>query len=345
MARKPKRRTHGSGSIVQRGASWLVRFREGGKRKVKSFTTRELAERTLAKIMGQIAVQEAGLPPDPKGIPQLAALFTPWIAKREHTHRSWRDDRSRWNAHIGPAFGALRPVEVTPDAIGAFVDAKLAAGVSSTTVGHCVRILSTFMSDLGEDPRNGCQINPVRMVRKAVKKKFRVRKHDAPFIEKLGDIRRVYLALTEPYNVMFAAGVMLGLRTSEMIGLDWSHVDLTARRVRVTQQVQDGELVPLKDEDPRSVPIQDDLLPILTSWKLRTGGAGLLFTPKHPARGGRPDLGRPARFVRDNTMNAQLRKAFAKLGLAPMGWRNATRTTVARPRGPKDDPAVCPTQG
>lgn len=329
MAKKRKRRTYGTGSITQRGNVWTIRFREAnGRRRTRSFATRELAERVLQKILGQIAVEEAGLPPDVRNIPTLTELFQPWIEARQHTHRSWRDDRSRWKAHVGPWFGTMRPGEVTADEISKFVDTKVASGtLSSTSVGHLVRLLSTFMADAVEDPANGLTINPVRTVRKATRKKYRTAKYDAPFIERREDIRRVFLALPEPYNVMFACGVMLGLRTAEVIGIDWQHIDLAARRVRVTQQIQDGRITPLKDGDPRSVPVQDDLLPILTAWKVQTGGRGLLFTPKCPTRGGRPDLGRPPAFIRQHTVNLQLRRALAACNLPSIGWRHATRTT------------------
>lgn len=328
--KKRRRRTYGTGSIVQRGRVWTLRFYENGRRRTRSYATRELAERVLAKILGQIAVDEAGLPPDPKGIPTLADLFKPWIAAREHSRRSWRDDRSRWNAHVGPAFGRMRPAEVTADAIGTFVDDKLREGLASTSVGHLVRLLSTFMSDVVEDRRNGIAINPVKTVRKATKQKYRTRKVQTSFLEKLDDVRRVFLALPEPYSVMFAVGAMCGLRTGEVLGLAWETVDLERRRIRIIQQVNDARLTELKDSDPRSVPIPDDLAPILKDWKLRTGGRGLLFTPKHPTRGGRPDLpGKHAsEFIRPNTLNARLRKAIEKCpGVPSMGWKNATRTT------------------
>jgi integrase len=334
MARKPKtrkRRTHGTGSISQRGTKWLIRFSEAnGQRRARSFAKREWAEDVLKRSVWGVARDRTDLKRDPKDIPTLEELFEPWIAAREHSHRSWKDDRHRWRKHVSAAFGHLRPAEVAADTIGVFVDAKLKEGLVSTTVGHCVRMLSTFMSDVVEDPNNGIAINPVRTVRKATKKKYRVRKVQTPFLEKLDDIRRIYLALSEPYNVMFALGAMCGLRTGEVLGVDWETIDLERRRIRVVQQVNDARITPLKDSDPRSVPIPDDLMPILTAWKLHTGGHGLLFKPKHPTRGGRPDLPgkRAPEFIRPNTLNARLRKAIEGCpGVPPMGWKSATRTT------------------
>jgi len=37
-----------------------------------------------------------------------------------------------------------------------------------------------------------------------------------PFIEKIEDVRRTYLALPEPLNVAYAIGAFAGLRTGEV---------------------------------------------------------------------------------------------------------------------------------
>ena len=57
--------------------------------------------------------------------------------------------------------------------------------------------------------------------------------------------------------------------------------------------MQDGRLGPLKDDEPRIVPLLKSLAPILAEWKLKTGGEGLLFKPANEERGGRPDIGYP----------------------------------------------------
>jgi integrase len=38
-------------------------------------------------------------------------------------------------------------------------------------------------------------------------------------------VRRVCLALGEPYSAAFAVGTFAGLRTGEVLGLDWRNVD------------------------------------------------------------------------------------------------------------------------
>lgn len=47
-----------------------------------------------------------------------------------------------------------------------------------------------------------------------------------PYVRKLTDIRRIYMALEEPLNVAYAIGAFAGLRTGEVFALRWSDVDL-----------------------------------------------------------------------------------------------------------------------
>ena len=84
---------------------------------------------------------------------------------------------------------------------------------------------------------------------------------------------------------------MAGLRTGEIFALRWLHVDLAARRIHVRESVKG----PLKDKDSRVVPILDPLLPILSEWKLKSGGEGIVIPPLR--RDGRKiDKGTPGRF-------------------------------------------------
>ena len=309
----------------------MVRWREAGQRRTATFPTRDMAEKVLAKITVDVAAGRGGLAPSPGDAAPLEELATGWLARRESTHRANRDDRGRWKQHLGPFFGRMRPAEVTPANIRAFVEAKLAK-LSSTSVGHCVRLFSSLFSDLVE--RGLSPTNPVKAVPRATRRLYR-NAHDpkdTPFIEKASDIRRVFLAmsdLSETSAVVFAVGALAGLRVSEILGLDWAHIDLERQRIHVRQQAHRGTLGPLKDSESRIVPVLDALLPILREWKAATGGAGLLFRPAFATRGGKP--GRPPAFVRPNTVAAHLAAALAscKLNTAGLNLYRATRHTFA----------------
>ena len=327
MPRKPRRRTWGTGSLAERDGRWWIRWRENGRRVAKSFASKDLAEEVLAKITRDVAAGDAGLPHDYRETPNLDTLAKSWLERRKATHRSCRDDRSRWKTHLNPAFGKMKPHEVNAASLRRFVEDKLAKGLAANTVGNLVRQMSTFFADIVE--QGHAPANPVGALPRSTRRLYRPG-HDArttAFIEKMADIVRVFRQLPSPVNVAFAVGAFAGLRTGEVLGLNWRDVDLEGRRLHIRQQVNRGRIGPLKDDDSRVVPILTPLVPVLTQWKLATGGEGLLFPPVHPLRGGRPEA--PAAFTRPQTFAGHLGKALAACGLPPMTWYQCTRHTFA----------------
>lgn len=103
MARRRRRRPHGGGQLVPSelpGGTWGIRWREAGKRHYqRGFATREIAERVLARIAGDVAVGRAGLPRDQKGVPELGVVAGPFLERRDLTHRAASTDRLRWKKH------------------------------------------------------------------------------------------------------------------------------------------------------------------------------------------------------------------------------------------------------
>jgi integrase len=329
MGRKRTKRASGRGSVIpSTSGNFRVRWRENGRRRIASgFTSREQAEKVLAKILADLADGRGGLPRDPKSVPTLGELAVDWLQRRAATHRAIRADRGRWENHLRDHVGHYRPSEVTPAVIRSFVEAKLAEGLNPATVGHCFRLLSTFYTDLVE--RGMATVNPARSVPRSTRRLFKptVDPHETPFLQRLEDVRRVYLALAEPYSVAFALGCFAGLRTGEVLGMDWRNIDLAGRRIHVRVQMREGRLAPLKDTDSRIVPLLNPLAPILAMWRLKTGGEGLMFRPRYPARGGRP--GSPSQFIRLHTLHAALRGALERCELPAVSWYQATRHTFA----------------
>ena len=346
MARRKKRRQWRSGYIYERNpGSWCVRWYENGRRRSRSgLPDRDTAERVLAKINGEMAQNRAGLPPDPSSFPPLSKLAEEWLDRRDKTHRAAADDRCRWGKHLKPAFGHLRAPEVDAARIRAFVEAKLKEGLNPATVGHFVRLLSTFYSDLCERPREtGATSNPVRTLPRSTRRLMKPthRPEDTPFLESPTDVRRVYQALRdgdpeqdlsahEQTAVALAVGYFGMLRTAEVLALSWQRVDLDAHRIRVVEQVHKSALGPLKDNEARTVPIQDALLPVLVAWKVKTGGDGLLFKPDRPGRRAGRGTGAPSTFVRPHTLHKHLREALKACELSEdLTWYQCTRHSGA----------------
>jgi integrase len=314
MARRKARRGYGQGTVEQAtNGTWRVRWRENGQRRRRAgFPTRDAAERVLAAVLGRIAEDRAGMPADLRGVPTLGALAPEWLKRREVTHRAARDDRRRWEKHLAPHFAHHKPGDVTHAAIRRFVEDRLAAGLARGTVGVCVHVLSAFLADgveQGLAPSNPCRSLP-RGTRELFKSDHNP--EDTPFVDKRDDIRRIYLALPEPVSIAYALGAMAGLRTGEIVALRWESVDLAARRITVRAAADrvTGEERATKDGDVRVVPILDGLLPVLTAWKLKSGGRGLVVPPMQVGAG----------HISRDVLWESLRAALKGLGFPEGAW-------------------------
>ncbi|MGB8294254.1 MAG: site-specific integrase [Polyangia bacterium] len=320
MARKRRRRGNGLGSIRKRGTQYQVIWRANGRRHFDHAPTLDDAKRMLAKRSSDLALGRVGVEPAKPDAPCLDKLAEDWLARRIKTHRSGSDDESRWRVHLAGRIGKLQPDEVTPGTIREIVEAKLAEGKASGTCQLLVRLLSTFYSDLCE--RGLAATNPAKGLPRATRRLIKP-SHDprtTPFVEKLADVERIYRSLPEPVNLAYSLGSFGGLRTGEILALQWSSVDLDRRRIVVKEQVQDGVVMRTKDLDSREVPILDSLLPVLRAAKLASGGAGQVVPPMRGGSRKRLDPG---------TLRKCLRAALTACGLPKLTWYQATRHSFA----------------
>jgi integrase len=317
MARKRRKRNYGSGSIYPHGDGFRVQVRtSSGQRKTRAgIRTREEAEVALRELLALEPTKTAG----GDDAPALATLYAQWSVRRRLTHRTWRDDDLRWNKHLAPVVGPLRPQEVTPAVVKAIVVAKRAEGLSGATARLIVRLLSTFLADLVDD--GWLEVNPAKALPKAVKALLRLTydPRSTPYLRSLKDVRKVYRALPEPFSVAFALGALAGLRTSEVRALRWSNVHLDRGVITVAESVSDhGVVTTPKNGKTRDVVIMDALAPVLRAWRKRHPGDGLVVE----ARG---------KYLRLNAMSAALQEALAaqKLQAPGLRWYQSTRHTFA----------------
>lgn len=333
-----RRRGWGAGQVLQEPSGrWAIRWRDKGQRRyLGGFDAKVLADRRLAQILGDIAHGRAGTPVNTNRLPTLSVLAADWIGRRKDTHRSWSDDRGRWKLHLAPHFGKMRAPEVDTASVRSFVEKQIAQEMNKTTIGLCVRLLSTFFSDLCERPREtGATANPIAGLPKSLRRLYRS-EHDPRFTEylrQLSDVRRLYWELmrrSEMVATAYAVGVCAGLRTGEVLGLEWQNVDEEELRLDVRWQVQNGAKGPLKDNEARIVrgPCLAPLRPLLRAWRLRTGERDLLFPPEL-ARTPKKRMGKyltPARLYQHLVPSL---KELELPPLAPKPWYQATRHTFA----------------
>ncbi len=187
MARKAKRRRpRGMGTLWQRGEWWVVQWREKGRRKHAKFPDRDTAEKVLAKILSDVALNRHGIETEKAPSPLLSVLAKPWLATRKSTHRSWDADAGRWKLHLAPRFGKREPDEVDQAAIRLAVETWLAEGLTPSTCMRCVCLLSSLYTDLCE--RGLAKANPAKGLPRATRRLLKSA-HDpktTPFVREAG---------------------------------------------------------------------------------------------------------------------------------------------------------------
>lgn len=330
-----RRRNWGTGSVRaprSKGGTWSIRWVEGGRRRDRSgFPTRDLAQRALDGIRGDLARERAGLPPDLSRLPTLGELATEWLRRREHTHRAGVSDRRRWARDLAPTFGRLRPGEVDVGTIRAWAESAGRRGLAPGSVGLGLRLLSTFWTDLAERPREtGATTDPTKRLPRSIRRLGRS-DHDprtTPYVRQLADVGRLYRAMSGPPAVAYAIGALAGLRPGEVIGLEWPDVDLERGQLMVARQVSNGKVGPTKGGEPRVVPVPSALAPVLRAAGVQAGWKGQVVPSARLGRRSGPSLVR-ARWVRPQTLQAALDAAAEETGLPRLTWYQASRHTYA----------------
>jgi len=320
--------------VIERNGKFAIKwYDELGVQKWKGgFASRELATQTLAAIINDVetpAAKEATGEPGAR----TGELFDQWIEKRmanQEVHRSARDERNRWNAYLKRRLARV-PIDQVTSAMLVSLIQELRERLAPNTVHNALRTLSSFytdMIDLGE-----ATVNPVRMIPKKVRRSYLKRmKVDEPFVESMTDVAAIGSQLWDVKRrpdiaTAYAIGALAGLRTGEIIGLEWPDVDFRRGIIHVRRQVRHGKIGPLKDGNEREVGIQKGLLRILVAYKRHAGGRGVLFPPTAEGRGGTKRTA--AAHIGSNTLRGYLAESMKELKLKRLTWYQATRHTFA----------------
>jgi integrase len=159
--------------------------------------------------------------------------LTEWLAglPDDLAHATRRYYHYLCHRHLIPALGRLRLRELRKAHLDALRREKEAAGLSGSTVGGMLRVLSVA---LGEAVREGLlPTNPVRLVRKPKAQKRRPPAISTDLAVKILDAFKL-----EPDRVLVSVGLALGLRSGELRGLRWSDVDFERGALTVSHQIE-----------------------------------------------------------------------------------------------------------
>jgi integrase len=311
------------GCVYNRGTraspNWWINWREHGKNRYQPIGgDRALAKAILKQIEAEVERKrlrrQHGVdtePPPP--VPTFNSAADAFIARRsapdvdgKPMRRAWKSDKARLDKYFRPRLGRFHLDEIHEAKIRQLID-ELRAKLKPQSVRNCLAIVSRMFN---EQPKALRLANPVAGLDRADRDSIGPAwdPKATPWL-RTEQVRAVYLALPEmaadaPWRPMFAVGTFAGLRSGEVIALEWADLDFEARTIHVRRSV-DG---PLKDDDSRIAPMADTLAGILAEWRnLALVGAAQVFGPS--GRGGRRRAGGHA-YVKEHTLGHVLRAAL-----------------------------------
>lgn len=223
------KRANGEGSVFKRGNRWVAQVGSGKNRETKYFETQKDANAWRHKIIEQ---RHQGLVFAGSRV-SLSKFLDEWlvVAKTSVRPNTYQQYSQVVHQHINPVLGYIVLKDLRPDQVQSLYTNKLANGVSPNTTRMIHAVIHRALNHalkLGLVYRNVADsVTRPKVVRKEMKtlNDYQVR-------------QLIQVAESEQMRLLLWVAVVTGLRQGELLGLKWSDLDWTSRRIQVQRQVQ-----------------------------------------------------------------------------------------------------------
>ena len=231
------------------------------------------------------------------------------LPERYSTRKSYL---SNIKVHIRPRWADYLASQIRPMAVEGWLKSLDMAPKSKAHIRSVMHLIFECAArwELIDDRRN-----PMEMVRVKDSTKRRRR----PTILTAETFEQVVADLPEPFRIMAVVAQCLGLRVSEITGLQWSDFDFERRVLLVQRSVVNGRVGDVKTEYSHDyVPLHESLLSVLLDWKEECPDTdqGWVFAS--------PLTSKP--YYSTEIQKRYLRPAGVRLGLGPIGWHTFRHT-------------------
>jgi len=243
----------------RRGIAFVIRYRlrmANGKWKHRSETIYGLSGRKAARDVLRQRLSNAS-----KRLPEATemtirdlvdAYWRPYLDRRAVKPSTRQSYECALQRHILPALGDLPLTEVAASDIETLVQAKLKTGLSAKSVRNLVGLLQGIFSLAVEEDL--IERSPVRRKHKPTSDR-----REKP-VWTANQVKLILGAVPQAYRALFVCAALTGARLGELLGLQWKHVDLSNRTLRIQQSLWQRQLVsPKTSGSVRTVPFGDGL--------------------------------------------------------------------------------------
>ena len=138
------------------------------------------------------------------------------------------------------------------------------------------------------------------------------------------EFRSLLAKLVEPHKTIVVIVACLGLRVSELFGLQWGDIDFDNPVVKIQRSCSEGEICQTKNESSEGIlPLDPDLAEVLLRHKAQatySGEPGFVFT----GASGKPPWP-------DSILAGHLKPAAKEAGIGKIGWHTFRRSYATLP--------------
>ena len=235
-----KRRGRGEGSIYRRKdglwvGQYTVQTPGGTKTKYIYSKTRKDAAARLAKAISE---RDAGLIFD-AGAMTVGAYLDRWLDAIKDTvkQRTWQRHEEVTRLHLKPALGNVRLDTLNALQVQALYRAKLDSGLSPRTVQIIHATLHKALKQAVRwslAPRNVAEaVNAPKPAKKEI---------ETLTAEQAKKLLQTAKENQQKLYALYVLAVSTGMRSGELLGLQWRDVDLGAEKLRIRRTVFNGKV-------------------------------------------------------------------------------------------------------
>jgi integrase len=243
---------------------WRVRWRQHGRNRARTFSTRRDAADFDAEVRrqrraGSLAALDAGTETLGDYVTGTwAATHAATLASKTRLHYA-----SLYDHHLGPYLASIALRDISPETIGRWQADRLAAGAGPVAVRHAMDLLGSILEHAFVSGR--IAENPVRRVKKA-----RLPRRDEAQALSPMTIEAMRSALSMRDATLLSVLGYAGLRPGEALGLRWG--DIRERTNLIQRSVSLGEEADTKTRQHRTVRLVAPLAADLREWRLAAEG-------------------------------------------------------------------------
>lgn len=227
------RRSNGAGSVtVRKDGRYSASIMIEGKR--HEFTTKTAAEGwARIDVVRRDADQAKAAMSPRQTVKQFLTFWLAEVVKPRVSEPSYVAYEQRVRLYLVPALGSIQLARLTPQHVLKMQNDLLRSGKSASHVRYVRLILKMALrqaDDWGLIARNVVrQVDPPR------------EEHQERAAPGIDEARRLIEAVRgTPNEAVFTTAILLGLRSSELRGLRWSDIDMTASTVSIRYQLVRG---------------------------------------------------------------------------------------------------------